>query len=370
MREFKGGLSELRRVAERLGKTPPKAGGNLHPEVPPKTERSVRSFIPRSLGERNVPPAASKLGIGSKIDRGFRQVFGPRPNLSFNPPPSKPASPLANTIAWRNVYGPEDREAVKHLAEGGSSGTFEDLPRAARVAMVMRAEQIMRDEGKQNRVVSFLAAAARSGRPEIAANFSPRKLERVLGSLLGGKQAALQALWTPEVSKIVERYQTERKVVQEKLQTLERTLPAEGVANSSSPKAPEVSVPQIESSVGAVPSSPVAPRADGRIVEAMFRRNDLLHLRTHGEGRKRQLAEQASRSAERAMPEAASVSRSETSLPAVDAPARRSSTSPAAGGGKRERSEDRRRLEGTLTLISGNGETIGSAVLQGRERNG
>jgi hypothetical protein len=87
--------------------------------------------------------------------------------------------------------------------------------------MILRADEMLREDGRRSRVVESLAASVRSGRPDVAANFSPRKLERILGQLLGGRQNALRSLWTPEIAGMVERYHFDRKVIQEKLGSLE-----------------------------------------------------------------------------------------------------------------------------------------------------
>lgn len=418
MREFRGGIAELRRVAEKIGqprsntnvrtieragrpsistiRTIERAGRSAAARVTEKAGRTTSSTaraaekssrtpgsIVRADGKpgrvasspegkqkadrHTLPESGRHIGRSSNIGQALRQLAGATPKLPYFFPHSSP-SPLRDTIAWRHVYGPEDQEAVKHLSEQGSSGTFEDLPRAARVAMILRADEIARDEGKQDRIVGHLASSVRSGKPEVAANFSPRRLERVLSNLLGGKQGAMQALWTPEVARIVERYQTERKVVQEKLQTLERGLP-EGEAGSI--RGPEASVPALgAASTGG--SAVSAPRAEGRAIDALFRRNDLLHLGTHSENRRKQLLEQTSVArSEHALPEAtAGGRRAEIALPSEGTPAARSGAGGAGATKDSRKSDDRRRLEGTLTLMGGNGEALGSAILKGSDRNG
>ena len=401
MREFRGGIAELHRVAEKFSHPRPNANVRTiektsRPASVRMAEKAGRAVSPaartaekinkrpgqqavsphegKQKADRHVLPEGGRhIGRSSNIGQAVRQLAGATPKLPYiSPQPS--SSPLRDTIAWKHVYGPEDQEAVKHLSERGSSGTFEDLPRAARVAMIMRADEIARDEGKQDRIVGHLASSVRSGKPEVAANFSPRRLERVLSNLLGGKQGAMQALWTPEVARIVERYQTERKVVQEKLQTLERGIPEHegGASSAGTVHRAEAPVPSM-STASAGGSAVSAPRTGGRAIDALFRRNDLLHLSTHSENRRKQLLERSAGSApERSLPGSGDGGRrDEVSLPAEGAP----SIARAAGGGASStnsngKTDDRRKIEGTLTLMSGNGESIGSAILKGSDRNG
>jgi hypothetical protein len=347
MREFRGGISELKQVAERLGRT---------------TEKPILQSVAKSVGrgrqENSSTPAHLTMSRRTS------------PNMPFYRAAPGQESPYSSR-RMRNVHTAEDREAVKHLTEGSSSGTFEDLPRAARVAMILRADELIKSEGRRSRVVESLAAAVRSGRPEIAANFNPRKLERVLGGLLGGKQNALRSLWSPEVAGMVERYHFERKVIQERLGGLERVVAEEG--HESPAAAAELAVPSAEHAGVSSESTGQAPpsRTDSRTVENLFRRNDLLHLRGQAENRRQHLVGQGAARSERTLPAMSNEpARGEIPLPAEGSPPRRSAGVPTQLTEGAKSSNGRRKLEGKLTFVAQNGETLGMAELSGSDYDG
>jgi hypothetical protein len=348
MKDFRGGISDLRAVAERLGRARP---GERHPQLP--STKAVDT--PRADRERPVG-----RGLNSPMHYGMSRTprfKGLSPHL---PPAQSPANPHKPTLRPTRIHTPEDREAATHLTEG-FKGTFEDLPRAARVAMISRAGEILKEEGRRSRLVEALVGSIQAGKPEVAANFSPYKLEKVLSQLLGGRQNALKALWTPEVARMTSTYHYEREVERERLQALERGLP-EG---SKAPSGSELPLPAPTSSG----SPPMPGRSDNRSIDNLFRRNDLLHLRGQAESRRQQLTSQgAAYKAERPTPSPPSQARGEVSMPSVGSPPRKSTAAPAMG--EQKRSSDKRKLEGTLTMLSQNGDVLGEARLDGDDTDG
>lgn len=354
LRDFRGGISDLKAVAERLGRT-----DRRKPEPIRSKHATRRSEPPRQRSRPSGTRSTNREKIPSFV--------GISPNLPQKTPSSSRARPYSG---MKNVHTPEDREAVKHLTEEGYTGTLEDLPRAARVAMISRAGELLKEDGRRNRLVESLVGAIQSGKPEVAANFNPRKLEQTLGRLLGGKQNALRALWTPEVAKMASRYQFEREVERERLQAVERTLP-EGSSARSGPSG-ELPVPASESVSGAAPASvPPSGRSNPQAVDNLFKRNDLLHLRGQSENRRQHLLSSAT--TERVQRSAAAGGTSqiqrEISLPSEGAESKKASAATSMAS-EQDRSSGRRKLEGTLTMLNQNGDVLGEARLDGDDING
>lgn len=374
MREFRGGISELKQVADRLGRTKadkaavePGPGPNFRPVG---TGDSETRFRKEERPENISTPARLAMSARGSYAAVARQLRGSAPNMPYYRP-AREESPLRHLSRMKHVYTPEDREAVRHITEKSSSGTFEDLPRAARVAMILRADEMLREDGRRSRVVESLAASVRSGRPDVAANFNPRKLERILGQLLGGRQNALRSLWTPEIAGMVERYHFDRKVIQEKLGRLEKAVAEEGQERPV--VATELAVPASEhAGVSAEPAIQAPPsRTENYAISNLFRRNDLLHLNSQAENRRRHLMGQGAARTERALPVADNEpARRDRVLPAEGSPSHHPAGAPAqlTGGGKP--GSGRRRMEGTLKLVAQNGEPFGTAELSGSDYDG
>jgi hypothetical protein len=348
------------------------AGPNFRPVEKPISQPVAKSGG-KTKSENITMPSRLMAPVRGRYAADARQVRGISPNLPYyRPARFHEESPFRHSGRMKHVYTTEDHEAVRHITEKSSSGTFEDLPRAARVAMILRADELIRTDGRRSRVVESLAASVRSGRPEVAANFSPRKLERILGGLLGGRQNALRSLWTPEIAGMVEKYHFDRKVIQEKLGRLEKAV-SEGEPERPVAAA-ELAVPASEhAGVSSEPAIQAPPsRTDNYSIANLFRRNDLLHLNSQAENRRRHLAERSAAKTERTLPAAGGEpARGDVSLPTEGSPPRRSAASPASPTeSARKTTNDRRRLEGTLKLVSQNGETFGTAELSGSDYNG
>jgi len=351
MRDFRGGISDLKTVAERLGRTG-------------SSPRSGPASVGRSREAASVSSPERPVGRGPLSAMNYDIPRTPRfRGISPHMPAARqPSRPHLSTSRPTPIHTQEDREAARHLVEG-YQGTFDDLPRAARVAMIARAGEVLKEEGRRHRLVESLVGAIQAGRHEVAANFNPKKLERVLSQLLGGRQNALRTLWTPEVSRMVNTYQFERDRERERLQDVERTLPEGSTRKSDPPELPLPTTQTMGSSV-ASPSVPQGRRSTEQTVSNLFKRNDLLHLRGQSEQRRQQLMR------ERSMPVSpVAQGRSEMALPEAKAPARRGpGSNPQIG--ETSRSGDRRKLEGTLKLYNMNGDIMGEARLDGEDSNG
>jgi hypothetical protein len=171
---------------------------------------------------------------------------------------------------------------------------------------------------------------------------------------------------------MVEKYHFDRKVIQEKLGRLEKVVAEEGQERPV--VATEADVPASEHvSAGAEPATQTPPsRTDNYSIANLFRRNDLLHLNSQSENRRRHLMERGAMRSERSLPAAGGEpARRSVSLPSEGSSPRRSTSTPAAmAGSGRKTTDDRRRLEGTLTFVSSNGEAFGTAKLNGNEYDG
>jgi len=378
MREFRGGISELKQVAERLSRGPnfkPAGDAVEGPNFRPVGKGDSETRFRKGERPENIStPARLTMSARGSYAAFARQMRGSvSPNLPYYRPTRFQAeSPARQSSRMRNVYTQEDREAVRHITEKSSSGTFEDLPRAARVALILRADELIRGDGRRSRIVESLAASVRSGKPEVAANFNPRKLERILGSLLGGRQNALRSLWTPEIAGMVERYHFDRKVIQEKLGRLEKTVsegaPERAVAGAELPvpAAEHAGVSSAEAPVQASPS-----RTDNHTIANLFRRNDLLHLNAQADNRRRHLAGQSMTRTDRVMPALSTEStRGDVALPSEGTPAARRATPASLSEGGSKQSSGKRKLEGTLKVFSQNGEQVGMAELSGSDYDG
>lgn len=395
MKDFRGGISALKRVAEKLAsrERPKKgtlSGGKFGPTVrergvsqgkfgPTVRGREVSSEIRRKMSPatgtsepRNVPirMAAPNVHAWSRGRARNPQKFDASRHYSGHAMPWQEGVKTRSDEITPKTH--EDREAFSHIHSLKEvTSPLAQLPRAARVAMILRADEIIKEGGgRESRLIESLAGAIRSGRPDVAANVSPKRVEQALARSLGGRQQALQAVWTPEVSRMVNRYHAERDRLVERIERVERGIP-EGShgspvtrSGSASRSAPARDIPEMASAPVHASYETSAPRRNPP-VESFFRRNDMSHLASQAE-RRRDLSVRS----ERRIPGATDAPRSERALPTQGTTPRRGQPTVKVAESGTQGSTGKRQLEGKLTIFSGNGEEVGTAQLTGSESGG
>jgi len=127
-----------------------------------------------------------------------------------------------------------DREAAQQVHEP-YTGAFHQLPAAARVAQVIRADALIRSgEGKEHPTIRALAQAAREGRKRYVADADPVHLQQAFNEAFGGATRAEQVLSTPVIHNMVERHRFAVESVQRRLETISRREAPGRVPNTGS----------------------------------------------------------------------------------------------------------------------------------------
>lgn len=159
--------------------------------------------IPRPLGndhknERPVTPPT--------ISRSYRALKHPIRRQRGIPRVGKGKADNIFSFGKQGLVTSADREAAQSVREQ-YVGEFHQLPAAARVAQVMRADELIRNgEGKEHPVLRALAQAAREGRKRFVADVNPSYLQRAFSEAFGGSTKAEQVLSTPVIHDMAEKY--------------------------------------------------------------------------------------------------------------------------------------------------------------------
>jgi len=191
-----------------------------------------------------------------------------------------------------------DAEAAQQVREP-YTGEAHQLPAAARVAQVIRADALLREEGRQHPTIRALASAAREGRKRYVADVDPGFLQKTFSDAFGGATRAEQALSSPVIHDMVERHRFAVESVQRRVESIERrarqvspagasagTAPRRVVARRGrSPVRQSASPPRLPIQTASSPHH--TPKGDERThvheLQAQLSGNDFLHIPAHSE---------------------------------------------------------------------------------------
>lgn len=290
------------------------------------------------------------------------------------------------SAAGYQVVTGADAEARRQIIDQDDTSVGA-LPSAARLAHILRADELGRDgTGEPSEFISTLAAAIRAGDRRAVADVDPVKVQDAIHTSLGGATRAAQLLNTPETTRMIERYQSMVSVVRENMHNTEKQIERSNVAGiASSPRRP-ARVTQTEQPVraAATPMAGSYPRLgansgtpaqdSSRALETMLSTNEEPHAIAAGEAAQQEMRlasrEGSSvtrmtapkmtapeRTADKAPPleRGRTVGSSITTAPS--APVKISTDSPTNKNGK----GGRMRIDGKLMITGPGGQALGEA---------
>lgn len=290
-----------------------------------------------------------------------------------------------------------DREARHHL-DNPATGAAHELPSAARLAQILRADQLMRaGDVKLHPQVQRWAEAIRSGKRREIADLNPERVERILHESMGGKEAAQARLSTPEINQLIDRHHSTLQTIQTGLRESEKVIDR-AVGNHAHRRARNgtgVEPTRLSPAVAArdytglaAPHTPVGQREDISRLAEMLATNEEPHLYAEDNDRRQMMQQSAqedaaapsgaSKGVDRPMgaseakhrPIASGISaNAKREVPsAISAPPQRSvQTQVDANEPNKGRKKERMELSGTMTLVS-RGQTIGDMRMQAELR--
>jgi hypothetical protein len=312
--DFQRGIGRLDSVTSALSRTSKPVKETGRDRILPGLKEVIR--------ERAVP-------AGVLARSTFKDASASRLPAIYPRSPGSPHSAMRYRIK-DTARGPEDREALAHLREVVRPLSYEGLPRAVRAALA----QEMKSKNPERDVKATLPGSA--------------------GSRAGGQDAPSKH-WRPEISKMVERYQTELRMATSKLERAERAI----YGTTVSPRSHSMHVSQVSNQT----SSMMPKLAEGASAEQLLEHNDITHVSGHGE----RLANETMRN--RKVPNAPSSSpkpSKEHRLPSGGGGQKGAAVSPSKDSGS-SAIPAARKLTGTLTILGNNGTVAGSAKLDATE---
>jgi hypothetical protein len=184
--------------------------GRQHPILTPTSIKPPKATTEAPIEGKRAP---STISIDEKNNR--TAPSGSRITGNQDNPRIKP---LMTTGA--------DKEAYRHIFQTHDPKTPHNVPSAARLAQVLRADQILKDkDGKPtNPQVSGLAQSIRDGNRREVADINPDQVQSILSNAMGGPSKAAQSLNSPSIAGMIDRYQTNVHNLQNNRLEREKTI--------------------------------------------------------------------------------------------------------------------------------------------------
>jgi hypothetical protein len=414
-RDFAAGVSALHRT---LGQTKPVEA--TRPAEFVRSDRTIeRSHHTHTAQRTNQISSTLKeiQGAFSYKQAVIERLSGrpPQPAQTYTGAPVTPTSPSsirvssprlsaqrarsAKTHRASAVAAGADREARHHL-DNAATGGAQEMPSAARLAQIVRADQLMRTgEVSSHPQVQRWAEAIRAGKRREIADINPGRVETILHEAMGGREAAQQRLSTPEINQLIDRHHSTLQTIQSGLRETEKIIDRVGNrAPRRTRTGTRVEPTHLSSAAAArdysglvAPSVPTDQRTDISRLSEMLATNEEPHLHAEGDER-RQIMQQsqsdmvsgATGGASSAGSEAGATAGSQkthkrTSAPAahamahreipsaMSAPPQRAASTHDAQDPNKGRKKDRMELSGTMTLVS-RGQTLGEMQVSAEMR--
>lgn len=295
------------------------------------------------------------------------------------------------------VVNGADAEAHRHIIEQSDSGVGA-LPSAARLAHILRADELVRDgTGEPSELISSLASAIRSGDRRAVADVDPVKVQDAINTALGGETRAQQLLNTPETTRMIERYQSTVNAVRENIHNTEKQIErASQVGITSTPRRSTSVSQQVQPArAAAAPAAGNIPRmgsnagnpaaaVDARALETMLSTNEEPHAIAAGEAEQQEMRLTAREGAKTprmaTAPRLTSAERTDTAAPPLErgrAVGSGISVSPSAPvklttdpiDKQSTKKGGRMQMDGKLTIMGPGGQMLGEARLDADVRD-
>lgn len=381
-------------------------------EKPIHTFRKLLGELSGNIGTlasllRPKPQEASRAAVAGQPERGRDGKMYVWEHRS-----PTPAILNAQVLPYRGSYPVvtgADREARRQLSEPYKADSPHHLPSSARLAQILHADTlIQKGIFKASPPLQMLAQAIREGRRREVADLDPNRIQKLLHDSAGGPTKAQQMLNTPQVAKLIERHNNILRLIYNE-RVNNQTLKHDSVA---------VPAPAMSHGSGNFPTEAITVPAKNRESNSsdeqqlltMLETNEAPHMFAQAASEREQRAPSVIEMGNEASParisappitgvrgetrspmpieehEVASKSEkisgqspSAAASPSMKQPLRHSSeilpTPPAVktgGGGDAGGSESGRRsggnqtIRGSLTLKGANGQSLGTADLEGQ----
>lgn len=307
-----------------------------------------------------------------------------------------------STRGYQVVTG-ADAEAHRHVVEQVDHREPGALPSAARLAHILRTEELIRrGDAEPNELITSLAQAIRAGDRRPVADIEPAKVQQAIHASLGGETRASQLLNTPESTRLIERYQNTLAVIREGMHQTEQRIERSGTsapnregrtklnsAQSVTPAArvqgsvtPPMPAPRVQMPNAAPTQDARTPVSATQALETMISTNEEPHAHMAGQASQIEMetSERESRSPARLpkMPQISSGTPKSVSMPGMDSakplgstisapvtPAAKISTTPLESKPARN---GRMEISGKMTIIGGSGQVFGEGQFDGSLR--
>ncbi len=296
-----------------------------------------------------------------------------------------------------------DAEAHRHIIEQVDHREPGALPSAARLAHILRTEELIRrGDAEPSELISSLAQAIRAGDRRPVADIDPVKVQQAIHASLGGETRASQVLNTPESTRLIERYQNTMAVIREGMHQTEQRIERSGTsaphregrtklnaAPNTTPAARAPSggfnpmpAPRVPSAAPSAQAASAAPVSAEHALEAMISTNEEPHAFMAGQAAQSEMetAERDSRAPARLskMPQISARTPESVSMPSTSSAKTVGSTisSPAAPAAKitatplesKPSRNGRMEMSGKMTIIGANGQVFGEGHIDGSIR--
>jgi hypothetical protein len=266
-----------------------------------------------------------------------------------------------------------DREARTQVQAGRYDGSPSHLPSAARLAQILRADELLRSgTGTPNPQVHSWAQAVREGRRREIADLDADYVQNTLSAALGGPTRAEQLLSSPYVHSLVERHRTAVEAIHRNLHDANRadsrgfTRMERGSSHARRSAAPASIVTGSASAPAAVPSARPIPSSSSYepVLARMLAGNEEPHLALAGMDETERARHEDRRLSR--FP-AASAARRELSSSMSMAPFGRPAQ-PSASQSQASTPARKMELTGRMTLTGVGGQPLGMAEIDAEGR--
>ncbi len=212
-RDFKVGLATLQRLSTNV---PTATSTNTERVVERTTNNYVEKASRSSQHDLTDRLTRERIDHTSPTTQRAKKQRSNSPSVAIRTPAplstesrQRPLVGRPGRIPARATVTGADREARRHFDGSNKEGMPNTLPSAARLAQILRANELMENEViPKHQQVQEWAQAIVSGKRRTISDIDPAHVERILHASVGGASAAARLLNTPEVAKLVDRHHT------------------------------------------------------------------------------------------------------------------------------------------------------------------
>lgn len=292
-KDFRAGVSALQRAQQQPGvisssQTVDRKSTTTNTERVIERTTDRTSVVRPASGDRPATPVST-----SETPSGDRPASVPQPirtpsRHTTQYVPSGAARSTSKRIPARQLVTGADREARRHFDGTNKEGSAANLPSAARLAQIVRANELMKaGELPANHSVATWAKAIESGKRRQVADIDPEYVRRILHEAVGGAAAADRLLLTPEIARMIERHHSTLVTMQGNVQASAKTAElTRSYRSGKARRAPTKTSPQQLQHVATtrdyhgMPAPEVAAgtRSTSEALETMLATNEEPHL--------------------------------------------------------------------------------------------